>query len=567
MSGHIRSIVPQRGGVAPMDNDTIFFAPFEEHANDVIGGAKHIGNKSSLAFDGVATYVDIGNPGLSSLTSCTIEFWCKTNSVANWLLLRGQDNSKYLMAITTASFYHSSAADPVIYRDGEVVTTLLRDGNWHHYAAVGVNLSTWTTATIGGYPSYQIHGSLEGVRIWNRVLTQAEIRTLAKEGLSHENVNGLITHWKLNEGEGSLAFDYSSNGHDGIIAGGIWTEGRSIYSLGENGLLLEEGTKNYLSEGLLGKTGTKQASSWMGGLVDTGILNEGYPIFYFDGTTITYVYTSDEVLDDDLATLSNKTVVFSVYMRSTNGSTDAQIKIYDDITSYTTLNVSTTAEFKRYEIKKTLGVNPTRLFVMVDGGGQYEFYKPQLEEKAYSTSFVDGVRSNSNLTYPSKLIERAEGTINFWHLKKKPQSAIINQTTSPKLLQVGKYYSSSSLTLWDFNYVASVSSVLVLYIKGQSGSDWSGVASSNYQLNENEWNMITVRWVGRSYSVYVNGSVISTTTSSEDVGPFDGGLIHLGGEGGATTELGMASFNELRIDKVARKPEEILAWYYQGRSG
>jgi concanavalin A-like lectin/glucanase superfamily protein len=62
-------------------------------------------------------------------------------------------------------------------------------------------------------------GGLAGIRIWDRPLTAAEVRTLYEKGEAPRK--GLAAEFLLNEGKGSVAHD-SVHGHDGRIVGAEW---------------------------------------------------------------------------------------------------------------------------------------------------------------------------------------------------------------------------------------------------------------------------------------------------------------------------------------------------------
>lgn len=63
-------------------------------------------------------------------------------------------------------------------------------------------------------------GALADLRVWNRALTADEV---ASEFVSSEaDPTDLVGHWRMSEGEGSVAEDASGNGHDGTIVGATW---------------------------------------------------------------------------------------------------------------------------------------------------------------------------------------------------------------------------------------------------------------------------------------------------------------------------------------------------------
>lgn len=127
---------------------------------------------------------------------------------------------------------------------------------------------------------------------------------------------------------------------------------------------------------------------------EVGISEFGTNIIQWVAEGSSYIYTRDQILDDDLSTLSGQTVTFSLYIRRLEGAATGRIRTYDNISGYSYQSVLVTSDFQRVEMTKTLGVNPTRIFVMLDnsGGGTYEFHSPQLEISSFATPFAYSTR-------------------------------------------------------------------------------------------------------------------------------------------------------------------------------
>jgi hypothetical protein len=108
------------------------------------------------------------------------------------------------------------------------------------------------------------------------------------------------------------------------------------------------------------------------------------------------MYSHDYVLDDDLSTLSSQVVTFSIYLRRTNTLGTVGMRIYDNVSGYSTIYGDVTGQFQRFSMTKTLGANPTRIFVMIDNtnGGVIDFHSPMVE-KGEASPFVDGTRSST----------------------------------------------------------------------------------------------------------------------------------------------------------------------------
>jgi len=157
---------------------------------------------------------------------------------------------------------------------------------------------------------------------------------------------------------------------------------------------------NYLSDGL-SSYNVVQGSNWNGATptYTLGTSEFDTPIGTYNTSGTSYMYSHDLVLDDDLSTLSGQAVTFSIYLKRSGGSNigTVGIRVYDNVSGYTTVYAAATSEFKRFTLTKTLGANPTRIFVMIDNtnGGVIDFHSPQLEIGSTASPFVDGTRSNT----------------------------------------------------------------------------------------------------------------------------------------------------------------------------
>ena len=156
-------------------------------------------------------------------------------------------------------------------------------------------------------------------------------------------------------------------------------------------------TTNYLSDGLSGYN-VVQGSRWNGA---TPTFTKGMSEFNtlvgtYNTSGTSYMYSHDYVLDDDLSTLSSQVVTFSIYLRRTDTLGTVGMRIYDNVSGYSTIYADVTGQFQRFSITKTLGANPTRIFVMIDNtnGGIIDFHSPMLE-KGEASPFVDGTRSST----------------------------------------------------------------------------------------------------------------------------------------------------------------------------
>lgn len=597
MQGHLRSILPQKGGVAPVDNNTVALFHYEQDAKDSIRGIPPIGERHALSLPGVAgEYIDLGNPALETLTNCTVEFWCKAESTARWLFMKGQSSGYYLMATNSANgFYHSNVGSPTMYVDGEPSNTFLKDGKWHHYAAVGLYFTNWTQATVSNYSTWEVHGSLSELRIWNGSMTQAEVKKAMNGDLEGHSAL-LHACWKMNEAEGNLVYDYSNNGHDAVLYGGSWTEGRSTYSLvadmpGGGGVLVEEQTLNYIKEPSAPESWATSLDSTYGHVSYTTVETSlGVPAFQ---KTVKRMTTTDyrgvlTTIPWNTPTSMSTPHTFSLYIRLSSGepgnvvfnfqgtdSAGARIDVNES-------HIIDSNEWKRIDLSRVLADNGFATLIphmkiytypssTADSVSVFELACPQMEAKTYSTSFVDGVRKLSHLEYPQQIFNRQEGTISFWA---KAIRKVNHGLEHDHLFYLGDSDGFSGITAnkIEFHITRHSDGAIVSQYVANNGTTETldSVSSPPGSTNVGEWFHVAVAYKhGEAYSLYVDGVKKSTTTLDVLMPPatVDAERMWVGRSAAESIRYSSAIFDELRIDKVARTEAEIKAWYHQGRNG
>ena len=149
---------------------------------------------------------------ITSLSYSSISFWIKLPSNKTTWLPFSNNNNKWLMACDGGgNFYFSSdiTGSKLVYMDGNLVTQMSTDGNWHHYCIIDINFSGWSAFYINHYNlnTYNWDGQFYDFRIYDHILSQKEISELSK---------GLILHYKLSnpymEGTTNLAGDCHKTG-------------------------------------------------------------------------------------------------------------------------------------------------------------------------------------------------------------------------------------------------------------------------------------------------------------------------------------------------------------------
>ncbi|HOI97227.1 MAG TPA: LamG domain-containing protein [Candidatus Pacearchaeota archaeon] len=258
----------------------------------------------ALQFDGKDDYVDCGNN--SSLNfgtgDFTAEYWIyytgstKTNKVFTFLgKASGMGNNpgwysglttysgdgtnlKLLSSITNgawgtgnleagAYFSPNTWQHIVLIRSG---TTLkhYRNGNLDGQRiseGIGANVDNNLSFTVGAFSNggVPVKGLIDEVRIYNRALTEAEVKY-------HYNRGGPVAQWDMDEGSGSMINDKSGNNNDGTLVNG------TTWAQGKHGTALSfDGTDDYADAGNkddLDITGSITIEAWVkpSGLIGNG---------------------------------------------------------------------------------------------------------------------------------------------------------------------------------------------------------------------------------------------------------------------------------------------------------
>jgi hypothetical protein len=248
-------------GTLDTSSTTELAKPFFTIGHDAYGE-----NGMGLGLTGRSEYVNAGTGSSLQLTSAgTIALWVKPNSLdqddfANFVTRRS-NSSGGSYANYSYSFHWRGSEDLIrlAISDGSALDIatmpLPTDLGWHHMVGLwdGTNLklymdgvlamtpvsqtrnaqagSTFTTS-LAGYSfstsaigRQEFNGTLDEIRIYNRALSEDEIRMLY-------NQKKPILEMKFEEGAGATAYDESFNNNDGILGGGTaaymptWVQGK-----------------------------------------------------------------------------------------------------------------------------------------------------------------------------------------------------------------------------------------------------------------------------------------------------------------------------------------------------
>ena len=283
-SGEVRRLPPGReGGLVAhyrLDGDARDASGNAYHGTPsrVEPGEDRFGNESgALLFRGTHDRIDLPHQALDGLRDVSISFWLKTTKPGSQAVLsaanRSNDNEHivYLWDQRTIHFLshgrHSHQS-----RNCVVGIPPIADGRWHHMVVVrnaaegnaafyvdgagqtdrcgdleygalkveegGLILGQEQDRLAGDFdPNQVLDGTLDDLRIYDRVLSAAEVRTLfamEAEGPPAERTTPLVAYYPMN----GDARDASGNGHHGVQRG---TEAGEDRFGNESGALLFQG--------------------------------------------------------------------------------------------------------------------------------------------------------------------------------------------------------------------------------------------------------------------------------------------------------------------------------------
>lgn len=246
-------------------NGLVACYPFDGNANDVSGNGfngtvkgatltdDRFGNaNSAYSFNGVDNVILANNPFASTaIAPMSVSVWINTTStkqaggiVTQHTACSGYDDH-FHMTLYGSSSNNQLHVDAFDGQRAVVAAPVVADGKWHHVTFVynqdqqtklyvdgnlqnSVNappvsnfVSTLQVA-IGGFVSnscpqnHNFQGKIDDVRIYNRALSDAEIKQLA--GMNQET--GLVAHYCFDDAN-DIGKDCSTNGNNGVAQGTV----------------------------------------------------------------------------------------------------------------------------------------------------------------------------------------------------------------------------------------------------------------------------------------------------------------------------------------------------------
>ncbi len=216
--------------------------------SDTVSVVGFTSSENSLTFDGTNDYIAIDGYSYngSGYTELTVEAWIKTSSGGNQIIASFDRNQFWRFEINGAGAGTGQIGFDLLTSSGQLDfggTTRIDDGEWHHVAGVfdngTVNIyidgildaSTTTGITFGssvtryGFigrgseatsfngstgPNDEFNGEMDDLKIWNRALSQTEIRNNMCQHVSG-NEPGLDIYYKFDESSGTMINDYATS--------------------------------------------------------------------------------------------------------------------------------------------------------------------------------------------------------------------------------------------------------------------------------------------------------------------------------------------------------------------
>jgi len=201
-----------------------------------VGNWKH---GEALDFDGVDDWVDLPNNFLDEFGQTPIPFtilaWVKSRTVGNHCILNLNGNEFYWRT-NTIGFYSAAGGyggNTVLSTDTWYLFTWVFDGTdllFYVNARYDGKVSSIQFDSFGGTTNYigrwsagaeVFDGPIDEIRIYKRVLTPEEIRSLYEEK-SFDLNRGLVLHLPFSEGNGTKVYDRSPYQNHGNVTGAVF---------------------------------------------------------------------------------------------------------------------------------------------------------------------------------------------------------------------------------------------------------------------------------------------------------------------------------------------------------
>ena len=260
--------------------------------------------------------------------------------------------------------------------------------------------------------------------------------------------------------------------------------------------------------------------------------------------------------------LQGQTLTFSIYLKADEEITLPGPRFYTrradstfDFVNHDPVSITLTPEWQRFTWTTTIPADAKGIGILL-GTGVFENKKlyaafPQLEEKPFATSFVNGSRAAGKLVYPN-LYRPRQGTI----------SMRVMFDLDPADWPSFQCLCDWSTSLNDRMLLYTNNQLLQFYVKDATNSIVASIdlGASGQNISAGVWYSVSITWDFNGNACLYFEDVSDTRDISS--------LSLTAGEINLTvgTDYLFGNFlngliDEFRIDDIARTPEEILAWH------
>ncbi len=598
-------------------------------------------NGTALQFDGKNDYVDCGNDSsLDIMDAITVEMWVNLRSprLYNPLIHFGASyggNEGIRLEQTVAGgqinfLIGNGGSKAYITSDDNVL-----NGVWTHIVGVwdgtfskliinGITQSNignvsgpiiYDNATryIGRENTNYVNGAIDEVRVYNRALTEAEVKY-------HYNHGGPVAYWDMDEGSGSVINDKSGNGNDGtLVNGATWAQGKHGSALSFDGVddyasvansaslnptskitvglwAKRNGAGTGVTPGLLSKRANGFGLIWQvgadterlstriyqsnGTAIDSGVI-EGvlsvgewrYINLVADGTNvITYVDGVPKKTVPYNGTILTGTALLTIGQQSNayfNGQID-EVKIYDYARTEEEIRLD-------YNAGMATHLGPSGKTCSEDPAGCMSYgLVGQWDMDEGSGSLINDKSGNNNhgtLTNNPKWTKGKSGTA--LQFDGKDDYVDLNVSNQPDYeYTITTWFYPKSITGAIFyrahcDGIVMSGSYLTLWIKRNNHSaDSMSVPISDVNLNSWNFVAVTVNLRTAQKAIFINGKYVDGSTLNDDFPLMDMSNASIGYDSGTYcwgSKYFTGSIDETFFYKRALSLQELRYHYNQGK--
>lgn len=212
----------------------------------------------ALDFNGTDQYIDLPNGLTSNFNDFTFETWFYTNANASWARLLDFGSSTTVNMFLTPSYSVTNIPRFAITTNGNLgeqqltAPTALVQNKWYHIAVTiddasntgtmyinGVQVAQNTSMTLtpsslgittnnylgkSQYDDPYLNGEMDEVRIWNKALSQSEIRDWMCKKVEdpHPQICNLISYYRFDEGTGTTLVDLFRHNDGNLMNAPTW---------------------------------------------------------------------------------------------------------------------------------------------------------------------------------------------------------------------------------------------------------------------------------------------------------------------------------------------------------